>query len=141
MKKMDVKEVSRLHPMNFPSTTVDKADKVMTIGKSKILIASTATYSQKVLELDDDFRKTCAAVNLAQAENYGHSFIVRETRTRGDLHPAWEKIAMLNDDINRGYDYVLAIDLDAVIAKPKVDIATEMAEQLEKSGKDILLTD
>lgn len=106
--------------------------------------------------------------NQKHCERHGHSLVIRKKTTLGEpdyqspfcqshlndesfeecktryerVNNNWEKEAMMLDYLEKpGVDYVLIMDVDAVLVQPSADTIRNMARELERSKRDVLLTD
>lgn len=112
--------------------------------------------------------RTLLAVNQRHCEKHGHTMVLRTKASAGT--PSWqrpyctgrnssvsvaecierferednnwEKEAMMLDYLERpGVNYALIMDADIALTQPSADTMRNMAKELERTGRDILLTD
>ena len=53
---------------------------------------------------------------------HGFDFIFKDKLYYTDKHPVWSKMPCMLDVMQQGYDYVVWLDADAIIANPRLDI-------------------
>lgn len=61
-----------------------------------------------------EYGRYSAAINKIYCDRHGYTFVVEYNKLDQALHPYWNKLLLMQRELNNGYDYVMYIDADAV---------------------------